>query len=120
MSENKSFDHFNMLTKKQIIEYLKKEYFFHAPDESQVKFFLYSTLMSEYLKRQDERIKDKSSSVAAKKADELAVLANAETDIGKKLKILKERQKHVDVLMHWVGVDKKDQQEYKRIQKLIE
>ena len=120
MSEDKSFDHFKILTKQQIIDYLKAEYFFHAPDKSKIKFFLYNAMMKEYLIKTNENLNDKSSSIAAKKADEIAVKINAETDIDKKLSLLKEREKHVDVVRKNMKIRENLDAEYKKIQKLIE
>ena len=117
----KSFDHLKILTKQQIIDFLNAEYYFlSAPDERKVKYFLYSVSMKENLRKADENLEDKSSSIAAKKADELAVKINAEKDTNKKLKLLIEREKHVDVVRENIKLAKELDKEYEKIQKLLE
>ena len=115
----KSFDHLKILTKQQIIDFLRQSCFSREPDERPVKWFLYEIKIAENLKKSDDHNNEKTGAFHAKKADELGALFNAETDRKKALKILKEREKHTDALMVYI---KKGQQLYKewgRIQKLI-
>ena len=91
--ENKSFDYFNILTKKQIIEFCKHEYFFSAPDKKSVKFFLYNIKTNENIKKMDAYNIKQSGSTIGKDIDDLGIKFNKETDLDKRLSILKEREK---------------------------
>lgn len=119
MSE-KSFDHLKILSKHQIIDFLKNEYFLQAPNEKKVKLFLYDILIKDHFKKIDDNLNDKSSSIAANKADELAIKINSEKDLNKKLELLSEREKHVDVIRENMKTREKLDKEYKKIQRLIE
>ena len=72
MKTEKSFDNLKILTKDQIIGFLKNKYFLHAPEIKDVKFFLYMQRSEENIKKQDALTKKWSNSTAAKDHDKYA------------------------------------------------
>lgn len=121
MKENESFDHLKALTKDQIIMFLKKEYFLRAPDKKTVDWFLWELKSSENQKKMEEHTANSGWTLGvAKEIDGLAIKFNEEPDTEKRLFLLRKRQKLMERIKKNHDEYDKIDQEYKKIQKLIE
>lgn len=119
-----SWDHIKCLTKDEIIQFLKKEIFLHAPSKRDVCFFQYDTTARKLIDEMDNYINTDSvkKSALAKKIDELAHEYNASTNFDTKLNILNKREKLYKKLseLHekWNLIMKKQDLNDKRWEKL--
>lgn len=93
MEENRSWDHFAILTKEEIIEYCKNEIWFQAPELRRVAHFRYDREFKRILNMQKEHLNKKESSKIAALIDENAGKINSEKDISKIMKLWDERTK---------------------------
>lgn len=89
--KNKSWDYLNILTKNEIIQFLKEEQWFNAPNEDTVKFFKWNISSKKLLKELDDHIENRNGIELAKEIDRLGELFNKEKDNSKKLKLLEKR-----------------------------
>lgn len=92
MKENRSWEHFEILTKEEIIEFCKNEMWFQAPELRRVAYFRYNRESNRILKLQKEHLDKKDGSKLAKLIDENGSKINAETDIKKILVLFNERE----------------------------
>lgn len=87
--ENKNWDHLNLLSKKEIIDFLKNNFIFFAPTKGEVQFFKWQVTSDKLQKESKEYLEDNTGKKLAKEYDGLASKFNKITDINKKSAILK-------------------------------
>ncbi len=120
MNDKKTFENLSLLTKQQIIDYLKQKVFFGAPSKKDVAWFLWDVKSKDHQKKTDKYLKNQRRRALAKELDDSAVLVNTEKDFDKKVKLLAKRagllEKFQAELDEWGKLD----DEYNKIQKLIE
>jgi hypothetical protein len=85
----RDWDYLKILTKDQIIDFLKQRNWRDAPEERTVKFFKWQIVGQKLLNELENNPKDMSS--IAKQIDEFAIEFNKEKGTTKKLKILERR-----------------------------
>ena len=90
-----SWDHLDMLTKDQIIVFVKEYYPFNPPSKSQVAYHRWNDLMDSVSKMQDELREKSPTAEWARKADACAVEFNSEKDHEKKMALLQKREKYM-------------------------
>jgi len=90
--ENASWDYLKVLKKDEIIEFLKREIFFRAPEKDRVDFFKWDITARKLQKEMDELLADTSHLKIAAQIDALGEQFNNENDTDKQLKILKKRE----------------------------
>lgn len=81
MSNNGSWEHLKILTKSEIIEFLKRENYYDQPKKGTVKFFKWNTEAMRLQKQMDDHIENKEINVWCKERDSLAKKFNSRTDI---------------------------------------
>jgi hypothetical protein len=93
---NGSWDFLDVLTKKDIIEFLKNSpWIREPPSKKDVAFWKYQNHFKDYQKK-IAALDQVDLTDTAEKADTLTVLINQETDINKKIQLLKEREIYVN------------------------
>lgn len=112
MGEQKDWDYLKILSKNDIISFLKQERCFYAPTERNVKYFKWDITAKKLQKEMEDNINVDSNSWA-KKADELAVEFNNSNKEKDGLKILKRRE-------HYIKKIQLNQQEFSKINSLME
>ena len=90
---DKSWDHLKMLTKEQIVVFLKRRYFFNAPRKYDVAFYKWDIVSQKLQIEMGEHLNSnrKKNDEYARQADLFAVEINEETDIRKKIRLLEKR-----------------------------
>ncbi len=94
--EKKSWDFLKVLTKDEIIEFLKREIFFRAPTKDQVDYFKWEKTSDKLIKEMNAHLADNTGSELAVQIDELAVKLNNERDIKKRHLLFEKRSKLVE------------------------
>jgi hypothetical protein len=108
--ENQSWDYLNILTKSEIIDFLKREYFFNSPTKIKVGFYKWERRVHELQIEMDEHLADDTNHILAKEIDRLAVLFNDEKDSVKKWDLFEKRSKLIEKF-------KKHEEKYQAIYK---
>lgn len=106
-----SWETLKILTKDEIIEFLRQYVFYKCPSEREVKFFKWQRLGTKLQLEMDEHLNNTKSHIYAKKADELAELFNKETNNSKRYELLKKRDVYIKKISaehrEWESINEK-------------
>lgn len=111
-----SWDHLKILTKDEIIAFLKKGWFLRAPSKYNVVFFKWDITEKKLQKEMDEHLSNSKSSEYAEEIDRLGKEYNASKNnsvkqsiINKRLLLFKKIQSETD---EWNRINKKQDANY--------
>lgn len=104
------FKYLNILTKAEIIEFLKREMVFHAPTERKVVYYLWERRCDKLQKEMDNHIKSNTISELLQKRNVLTSRYNS------KITVLSDRVKALDGICN---IDKKIKRHHNKFGSII-
>ena len=97
----KNWDYAKILTKDELISYLKKECHFQAPTEQNIKFWKWYQETTKLREKEEQYLNNDSGRILAKELDELVRKFNQEKDLDKKIRLGEEiNKKHSLMIKH--------------------
>jgi len=122
-----NWEHLNILTKDEIIEFLKNKFLFCTFEESDVLFFKWNSVSRKLIKKIDEYRSDATGMNLAVEHSRLTALYNKERDSSKKLKLLhqimaidKKLSAHREIWFQINGAMEKNDKLFKKAMELRE
>lgn len=114
-------DFLNEFTKKEIIEWIRQDVHFHfnPPKKSNLLFLRWQTRSKELEKKYEKSMK-MLSAIDGKTRDELAKQFNSETDLEKRLAILKKIESYDKQYREWRDLEKAAMKEEAEVDKIYQ
>src|SRR5574344_748146 len=121
VAKGKEMDFLNEFTKKEIIEWIRQDFHFqiNPPKKSSLLFNRWQTRSKE-LEKKHEKSMEMFSAIDGKARDELAKQFNNETDLEKRLAILKKIESYDKQFRKWRDFEKAITKEWEEVEKIYQ
>jgi hypothetical protein len=121
VAKGKEMDFLNEFTKKEIIEWIRQDFHFqiNPPKKSSLLFNRWQTRSNE-LEKKYEKSMEMLSDIDGKTRDELAKRFNIETDLEKRLAILKKIESYDKQFRKWRDFEKAITKEEAEVEKIYQ
>ena len=115
----KNWDYARILTKDELIAYLKRDCYFQSPTEQEIKFWKWCKEIAKLEKEEREYLNDNTGKILAKELDGLIRKFNQEKDINETVILGKEISKKHSLLAKELDRSDNIQEKRKQINKLV-
>ena len=118
--DKKNWDYAKILTKDELLNYLKKECWFQAPTEQNIKFWKWDKETAKLLEKEKQYLNNDSGINLAKELDELSRKFNQEKNLDKKIRLGEEINKKHSLMIKHNKIFDEFQKKQNEIDKLID